>query len=379
MLGFFDRFRHGRLRELLSSYIDDEVSDSERRLIETHLSECEECRQELESLRLTVSALRQLPEIQATRSFALSVEPKPMRSSPGWALGVRLAASAAAVVLVGLILADVTGLIVQSDLAEFEGEPEMAEPAAPAQPAAAAPAMAPAAAPAAAPAPRQPAAPAPAAPAPAAAPAAPAAAPVQAMQAQAAAPAPTQAPAAPAPAAAPTVVPVQKTTESVPESTPLDTPEPVMADEARMQESQVQAADDLAMGATSSADAMPAKTVEALPTSTSTATATASPIPTATPQPTWTSTAIPAPTATVTSIPTATPRPTLTPTPAREPSPSPTASPAAPPTRPTAGDFQRSDEPESRPELPIRQLEIALGILLLVLIGVAVWISRRER
>ena len=375
MLGFFDRFRHGRLRALLSSYIDDEVSDSERRLIETHLSECEECRQELDSLRLTVSALRQLPEIQATRSFALSVEPEPMRSSPGWALGVRLAASAAAVVLVGLILADVTGLIVQSDLAEFEGQPEMAAPAAPAQPAAAAPAMAPAAAPA----PRQPAAPAPAAPAPAAAPAAPVAAPVQAMQAQAAAPAPTQAPAAPAPAAAPTVVPVQKTMESVPESTPLDTPEPVMADEARMQESQVQAADDLVTGATSSADALPAKTVEALPTSTSTATATASPIPTATPQPTWTSTAIPVPTATVTSIPTATPRPTLTPTPAREPSPSPTASPAASPTRATAGDFQRSDEPESRPELPIRQLEIALGVLLLVLIGVAVWISRRER
>ena len=76
MTGFFDRFRHGTLRELLSSYIDGEVSDSERSRVESHLSRCEECRQELESLRLTVAALRQLPEVQTTRSFAISAPPE---------------------------------------------------------------------------------------------------------------------------------------------------------------------------------------------------------------------------------------------------------------------------------------------------------------
>ena len=119
MLGFLNRFRHGGTRDLLSSYIDGEVSTSERLRIERHLAVCEECRQELESLRLTVSALRQLPEVQTARSFAISERPAPVRSATGWIVGVRLAASAAAVVLVGLILADVTGLVVQSDLTEW--------------------------------------------------------------------------------------------------------------------------------------------------------------------------------------------------------------------------------------------------------------------
>ena len=140
----FDRFRHGKLRELLSSYIDGEVSDSERRRVERHLSGCEECRRELESLRLTVAALRQMPEIQATRSFAISAPPEPVRGGLGWVLGVRLAASAAAVVLVGLILADVTGLVVQSDMPDWGRESYSEQAPAPA-PAFAAPAPAPAA------------------------------------------------------------------------------------------------------------------------------------------------------------------------------------------------------------------------------------------
>ena len=146
MLGFFDRFRHRGMRELLSSFIDDEVSDSERRRVESHLSECDECRQELESLRMTVSALRRLPEIQTTRSFAISENPGQAREGMRWVLGIRLAASAAAVVLVGLIVADVMGLFVQSDLSEWARQTERTQSEPRAQPAAAAPAAAPASA-----------------------------------------------------------------------------------------------------------------------------------------------------------------------------------------------------------------------------------------
>ena len=376
MLGFLDRLRHGKMRELLSSYIDGEVSDSERRRVERHLAECEECRQELESLRLTVSALRQLPEIQASRSFAVSEIPDPVMGGEGWVLGVRLAASAAAIVLVGIILADVTGLAVQSDLSGLAGRFEMADsepiprPAAPA-PAPAAPAPAPTAAPAPAPA-MAPAAPQqPADPAPAAAPAAPAAAPVQEVQVQAAAPPPTNVPAAPAPAPAPTAVPAAMEMKSEPEPTPAEAPEAMMADESRVQESPVQAVADTAMGTTSSAEAIAEMTAEASPTS----------APTATPTPT--STATPMPAATLTPTPTAVPTATLTSTPTAtltpEPSPSPTATPTVTPTLPIAADFESEAESASRPTLPLLQLEIALGVLLIVLIGAAFWVSRRDR
>lgn len=378
MLGFFDRFRHGGARHLLSSYIDGEVSDSERRRVERHLSECEECRRELESLRLTVSALRQLPEIQATRSFAISERPESAMGGAGWVLGVRLAASAAAVVLVGLILADVTGLVVQSDLSGLAGRLEMAQSEPPLQPAAAAPAapaaaptMAPAPAPAMAPAaPQQPAAPAAPAPAAAAA-AAPASAPVQEVQVQAAAPAPTNVPAAPAAAPAPTAAPAAMATKSEPEPTPAEAPEAMMADGLRVQESPVQAAADTETGATSSDEAIAEMTAETSPTST----------PTATPAPT--STATPVPTATLTPTPTAVPTATLTSTPTAtltpEPSPSPTATPTVTPTPLIASDFESEAEPAPRPTLPLLQLEIALGALLIGLIGAAFWMSRRDR
>lgn len=358
MLGFFDRFRHGGARTLLSSYIDGEVSDSERRRVERHLSQCEECRHELESLSLTVSALRQLPEIQTTRSFAISRAPEPVSVSAGWVWGLRLAASAAAVVLVGLILADVTGLVVQSDLEYLEewtsqsGRVESESPAAPAAPA---PAMAPA--PAAAAAQQQPAAPAP----------------VQAMSAQAAA-APTQAPAAPAPA--PTMAPAAAAAPAAapaPTSPPIaaamrSDPEPTSepASNLAMVDSPAQAmASEETVGATSSLES--AREVAEEP---QTSTPTATPVPTAT----ATLTPTPAPTATPTGTPTAVPTPTVTSTPTAVPSPTPTVT-------ATASRLQadESAEPESRPAIPLVQLEIALGILLLILIGVALWKSRRSR
>ena len=351
MTGLFDRFRHGKLRELLSSYIDDEVSDSERRRVERHLSRCEECRQELESLRLTVAALRQLPEVQTTRSFAISTAPEQVRGGFGWVLGVRLAASAAAVVLVGLILADVTGLLIQADLSDWTAISDRAESEAPAQPAAPAPA-APAPAPAAAPAaPTQPAAPA-AAPAPTAAPAA------------------APAPAAPAPAAAPAAAMMADT-----EPTQVPTPEPSMesqvaAAEPSPKEAVEAMADSAMMAATSSPEATPVTA----------ATATLVPTVTASPTPMATATATPTPEPTNTPAPTSTPTPTPVPTATQTPSPTPTITPAVPPTQAPAGDLDSTGrEQGSRPAIPLRQLEIALGILLVALVCIGVCVSRRQR
>lgn len=222
---------------LLSAYIDDEVTPSEAARVEEHLAGCEDCVGELDSLRATSSLLRGLPELRVPRSFALTEAPATVGFAPQLVWTTRFATSLAALFLVVLLLSDVLGFVGQSPEGETQKQAFITAPM-PAAPAAAAPAAAPAAAlesrttglpgppgnpglvresaPAAAapalaaPAPAAPDAPAIAAPAPAAASAlaAPTPAPV-------AAPAPAAAAlAAPAPVPAPTAEPLEVTLES---------------------------------------------------------------------------------------------------------------------------------------------------------------------
>ena len=223
MIGLPRIRRHARLRELLSAYIDGEVSASETLRVEEHLAGCQECQDELASLRSTVGLLRRLPELAVPRSFALSEAPQ-RRPTPTIVWTARLATSVAAVLLVALLLGDIVGLVGQqrqledaasraavqapggpAPLAAARGIPEAAAPeleSAPALAAPPAPAAAPAPAPSPAPAVSEPAqafAP-PAAPSPAAE-AAPSVAAAAAPAAPAAAPGPAPASAVPEPAA----------------------------------------------------------------------------------------------------------------------------------------------------------------------------------
>jgi anti-sigma factor RsiW len=56
-------------KQLLLSYIDDEIDDDERKLVEVHLSGCAECTAEMEALALTGSRLRQAYETVAAGAF----------------------------------------------------------------------------------------------------------------------------------------------------------------------------------------------------------------------------------------------------------------------------------------------------------------------
>jgi anti-sigma factor RsiW len=71
------RNRHRRCRRLLSAYLDGEVTASERRTVDEHLSKCGACASELEELKATVALLRELPYLPVPRSFALEREPAP--------------------------------------------------------------------------------------------------------------------------------------------------------------------------------------------------------------------------------------------------------------------------------------------------------------
>jgi anti-sigma factor RsiW len=62
---------HSQVAELLSAYIDDEVSVDERALVEEHLATCTACAQDLTTLRQTVALLGELPQVAAPRPFTL--------------------------------------------------------------------------------------------------------------------------------------------------------------------------------------------------------------------------------------------------------------------------------------------------------------------
>lgn len=62
---------HSQVAELLSAYIDDEVSVDERALVEEHLATCNSCVQDLATLRQTVTLLGELPRMAAPRPFTL--------------------------------------------------------------------------------------------------------------------------------------------------------------------------------------------------------------------------------------------------------------------------------------------------------------------
>ncbi|MBI2953171.1 MAG: zf-HC2 domain-containing protein [Chloroflexi bacterium] len=64
------------ITELLSPYLDGQVSEDERRQVEEHLPRCARCGRELQELRVTVQALRDLPVIAMPRSFALAAQPR---------------------------------------------------------------------------------------------------------------------------------------------------------------------------------------------------------------------------------------------------------------------------------------------------------------
>ena len=82
MIGFLRRRKHNRLQELLSAYIDGEASNSEVIEVEEHLSGCDECRIELDSLRATVDLLRGLPQFDVPRSFVLTEAPTLVSQRP---------------------------------------------------------------------------------------------------------------------------------------------------------------------------------------------------------------------------------------------------------------------------------------------------------
>jgi anti-sigma factor (TIGR02949 family) len=82
--------RSGHVIDLLSSYIDGEVSDGERERIGRHLAECDACRRHLGSLQGVVAMVKSVPAVAAppdlrARVLADIAEGRRPRTSSAWA------------------------------------------------------------------------------------------------------------------------------------------------------------------------------------------------------------------------------------------------------------------------------------------------------
>ena len=119
MVRLFGRAEQRR-HELLSAYVDGEVTAEEAREVEDLLETSENARRELAELQATVDLVRGLPELEPPRSFALDAAPE--RRWTLWWPSVRttgLATSVAAMLLVALVAGDMLNVLEQ---ARFGGD-----------------------------------------------------------------------------------------------------------------------------------------------------------------------------------------------------------------------------------------------------------------
>ena len=93
--------------DLLSAYLDNQVTVAERDRIEGHLRACETCQREFDTLRQTVVLLRAMPRMPVPRAFTLSEVQVGIRrpvARPAWYGGaLRGFAAVTAMVLVALV------------------------------------------------------------------------------------------------------------------------------------------------------------------------------------------------------------------------------------------------------------------------------------
>jgi uncharacterized membrane protein YgcG len=96
--------------ELLSAYLDGEVTAQERARVASHLATCASCRESLQSLRDTVTLVKALPRMPVPRAFTLTEEMvglRPTRARTPWiAVYLRGMSAVAALLLIVLLGGD---------------------------------------------------------------------------------------------------------------------------------------------------------------------------------------------------------------------------------------------------------------------------------
>jgi anti-sigma factor RsiW len=74
---------HERARDLFTRYHDGDLGQDERLLLEQHLAECDECREEWDSYRRTIKEISGLFKLAPPADFTRDVEQKIRKRSRG--------------------------------------------------------------------------------------------------------------------------------------------------------------------------------------------------------------------------------------------------------------------------------------------------------
>jgi hypothetical protein len=124
---------HNQVVELLSAYIDDEVTAEERAMVEQHLTMCNACVQDLATLRQAIALLQELPQMAVPRPFTLrqaDVSPARQARRLWWRLSWAQGLLAAAAVL--LCVAALGGVLLFNRSARLPQSVALQAPAMPA-------------------------------------------------------------------------------------------------------------------------------------------------------------------------------------------------------------------------------------------------------
>ncbi len=70
------------MKELLSLYVDDACSESEKQAVERHIAQCNDCRQELADLQWIVASLREMPDMPLPGGFTEAWQARLQGESP---------------------------------------------------------------------------------------------------------------------------------------------------------------------------------------------------------------------------------------------------------------------------------------------------------
>jgi hypothetical protein len=99
---------HTQALDLISAYLDKQVTAQEQQFMEQHLRTCADCRAQLEATRTLITALHAMPALKASRSFVLPREMarKPGRSILMWYPALRLATAVAVVAFIVVFAGD---------------------------------------------------------------------------------------------------------------------------------------------------------------------------------------------------------------------------------------------------------------------------------
>jgi anti-sigma factor RsiW len=96
---------HERVAALLSPYLDGQVSQAERALVERHLASCAECAHDFATLKATATAVRTMPRAHAPQTFTLPRSMARQSQTTTWMFPALRAATALATLLLVIIVA----------------------------------------------------------------------------------------------------------------------------------------------------------------------------------------------------------------------------------------------------------------------------------